>query len=137
MTLWKVLVMHYPIVEHHGAASGVIRSCHSLLQEPIKQHLSVVQTRNCVGLTSSMCCSKICLALNSWLAGRLHFALPESRVVTQRRIKHAANTAHERLTSGSWPIIGHYFNGLTLAKEAALDTQAVALLKQPEYELLK
>lgn len=83
MTLWKVLVMHYPIVVHHDAAPRVIRSCHSLPQEPVKQRLCAVQTRNCGGLTSSMFRSKMCLALNSRLAGRWHSVLPESRAVSQ------------------------------------------------------
>ncbi len=121
MTLWKVLVMHYPIVEHHGAAPRVIRSCHSLLQEPIKQRLSVVQTRSCGGLTNSMFCSEMCLALKSRLAGRWHFVLPESRAVSQRRVKYTAKTVHERLASGSWPIDRPHFNGLTLATKAALE----------------
>jgi len=120
MALWKVLVMHYPIVEHHGAAPGVIRSCHSLPQEPIKQRLSVVQTRNRGGLTSSMFCSEMRLALNSRLAGRWRFVLPESRAVSQRHVKHTTKNVHERLASGSWPIDRPHFNDLTLATKAAL-----------------
>ena len=99
MTLWIVLVMHYPIVEHHGAASRVISSCHSLPQEPIKQRPRAVQARNC----------------------------------------GAAKTVHERLASGSCPIDRPYFDGFTLATEAALECakRLLACLNQSEYGLLK
>lgn len=127
--LWKVLVMHYPVVEHHGAAPRVIRSCHSLPQEPVKQRLCAVQTRNCGGLASSMFRSKMCLALNSRLAGRWHSALPESRAVSQRRVKHTAKTVHERFALGSWPIDRAYFKGLTESRRRPWGTPSSCFLE--------
>lgn len=96
--------MHYPIIERHSAAATVISSLYSMPQELIEQRLRAIRARNYGGLTSSMFCSKICIALDSWLAGDATSIWRKVGLYRSAALSTPLKAGYSRLASENWLI---------------------------------